>query len=535
MKITLTFTPQASPTYVPLGPALLAGLAAKRAPQAEVRLIDLNLTAWEHCASLVEGGPDCLDFFRGRGGNFFDEEEYGQHQHAWARIEAKLASLSAAARKALAGGKPPPELTELMEKLFAELAESRPDLLGFSLFSLGQLPWVLHLAKMAKARLNVLTMIGGAATTALDGDELLAACPFVGGLIEGEGDEGFLALALGTPLGEVPGLAWSVGGEIRRNPPPSPWLPATSPDPDFSGLPLSRYLNPVPVLPVLASRGCKWGRCRFCAHNSTYLGGYRPTGAAATAQTLSHLTQKHDCRHYYFADLYLDAPDLGDLAGEISSRGLEIAYHVLGRPTSTHTPELMALAARSGLRWISWGVESASAKLLKAAGKGTRAFNVEKALKAAHGAGISNLAMMIYGLPTSTDEDLEETFAFLERCYLLIDAMTASPYALFSNSPFGEEPGVWGLVPLENQVEITVGDAPVHSRRQYFSEIGEDGEPRPPRGELEAARWSGRRHWLGEPPFMESLPCEHYLLFADRRYSMRMASTGSSREARHEG
>ncbi|HAD04840.1 MAG TPA: radical SAM protein, partial [Desulfuromonas sp.] len=38
---------------------------------------------------------------------------------------------------------------------------------------------------------------------------------------------------------------------------------------DFADFPLCDYLSPLPVLPVSASRGCYWGRCRFCPEASS--------------------------------------------------------------------------------------------------------------------------------------------------------------------------------------------------------------------------------------------------------------------------
>jgi hypothetical protein len=36
------------------------------------------------------------------------------------------------------------------------------------------------------------------------------------------------------------------------------------PTPDFTGLPLDRYLNAVPVLPIVTGKGCYFNRCKFC-------------------------------------------------------------------------------------------------------------------------------------------------------------------------------------------------------------------------------------------------------------------------------
>lgn len=536
MKFIFVFTPLANPTYAPLGPAMLAGLVRERVPACEIKVVDLNVSAWETVSGTVEGGAEALAFMRGETGDFFAEEEYLLHSEAIRKIERLLATLGGSARRSLDGGENDQACRTLLEKLLGEIESEGPDAVGFSFFSLGQLPWILALARELKSRRKeVRIVIGGASSTAIDHAELLKACPFVDGVVLGEGDEPVLALAAGKNLGEIPGLARLVDGEVVKNRPPTPWRVAESSDPDFSDLNLSRYLNPSPVLPVLASRGCKWGRCRFCAHNSTYLGGYRAVDAGETAAMLARLKERYGAAYFYFADLYLDAPELKELADAITGRGLRIAFHALGRPTAEHTAGLLEKCARAGLRWISWGVESGSVRMLEVAGKGTDAGEVEKVLAASKAAGVSNLAMMIFGLPTSDDPSMEETFAFLERIYPHIDAMTASAFALFSNAPFGRNPEKWGMNPGERQEEVRVGGLPVHSKRVFFTEKGEGGAPRPPRGEVEAAEWAKRRRWLGEPPFMEGLPVEHYLLYADRRYSMRIASTGSSLPARQLG
>ena len=47
------------------------------------------------------------------------------------------------------------------------------------------------------------------------------------------------------------------------------------PFPDFSDLPLDKYLSPCLILPTYSSRGCYWGKCAFCAHGYIYKNNYR--------------------------------------------------------------------------------------------------------------------------------------------------------------------------------------------------------------------------------------------------------------------
>ncbi|MEW6487762.1 MAG: radical SAM protein [Thermodesulfobacteriota bacterium] len=524
MRAVLAFPPHASPTYVPLGVAALVGHARARCPSCDLTARDLNLTAWERVAQALPGGSGFVAFLRGREGNFFDRCAYAFHQETWRAGDAAFARLCGEVKAYLDAGQAPLDLLALLDALADEVLGGDPELVGVSLLALGQLPWALALARRVRERAPALALcgdegrragprivFGGAACSALQPEELLAACPFVDGVVLGEGEAAWEALCRGLPDREVPDLAYRSGGGVARNrPAPAAPLEALA-LPDFSALPLERYFNPSPVLPVLASRGCKWRRCRFCAHTTSF-GGYRAPLAARCARELEALHTRYGARHFYFADLYVDAPDLAALSDELRTRGCDLSFHALGRPTADYTPARLETLAAAGCRWISWGVESGSQRLLDVAGKGTRVETVEAVLRDAHAAGVSNLAMMIYGLPTSGDEDLGATLAFLERVYPHVGAFTASAFALFEGTGFARRAERYGLIPRGRQEEVRVAGKPIHSTRLDFRERAADGSARPPRGTVEVGEWVRRRRWLGEVPFLEGIACEHYLL-----------------------
>ena len=54
--------------------------------------------------------------------------------------------------------------------------------------------------------------------------------------------------------------------------------------PDFGFAPLREYLSPEPVLPVAATRGCYWRRCRFCPEAVAPLHPYRAAEAGTKAR-----------------------------------------------------------------------------------------------------------------------------------------------------------------------------------------------------------------------------------------------------------
>ncbi len=530
-RLTLVFPPLASPTYVPLGIASLAAYVRQQVPACTVRLVDLNLSLWERVAGATPQGAAYLRFCRGTSGHFFDEQAYRQQQRVREGLESSLTRLSRRLYQGLGSGAaigPEAELGGLIAALAEEITADDPDLVGVSLFSFAQLPWAVALAQhlhgtagegvSAPRRRGPRILFGGAACAALHVPDLLQACPALQGVVVGEGERALAALCRGEPSAAIPGLSFRDGQSLRRNRPPDSLSLQHLPAPDFDGLDMDRPLNPLPVLPVTLTRSCKWRRCRFCAHNASFA-AYRKKSAEALVDELELYGRRYGARHFYFADLYVEPSDLELVADTVLERHLDVRYHVLGRPIADDTPQRLAKLFDSGCRWISWGVESGSQRLLDLVAKGTRVDVVERVLRDAHAAGLSNLAMMIYGLPTSTSADLQSTFVLLERIYEVVDAMTASAFALFETSVFGRRARDYGLTVLGRQVELRVGSRPVHSLRLSFSEQAEDGSLRPPCGPQEIDEWQRHRAWLGEPSLLEGLPVEHYLLYVAERSS----------------
>jgi len=68
--------------------------------------------------------------------------------------------------------------------------------------------------------------------------------------------------------------------------------------------------------------------------------------------------------------------------------------------------------------------------------KGTCVNDIKTVLKDSAKAGISNLGLMIFGLPTSTDPDLDQTLTFLNDIYTDLEGLTASTFVLFDNTHF---------------------------------------------------------------------------------------------------
>ncbi len=520
MRIALVFPPQASPTYVPLGIASLVSYLHTHVPTAQITVCDLNVALWRDRARQIPQGESFWDFMQGATTGFFDREAYSTHQPAWALLNEEIARLNRQATIYVQSGDGPASLMALLDTFIGTIRSNDPEMIGFSVMFLDQLPFALALAARIRQtgdRLHKVPplILGGAAMSALSVEELLVAAPFIDAILPGEGERALALLSEGTPLTEIPGMSAVTAPASTPGVSPLPVTAEAIAAPDFSAFDLSLYPNPTPVLPLVLSRDCDWGRCRFCAHNFSFH-GYRLKDPAVFVDEIERLMARRGATHFYLADQYISAPTLERLSDEILRRNLHLHFHLMARPTQDHTPARLAKAAAAGCRWISWGIETGSQRLLNLVRKGTRREVIERLMHDSHQAGIANLMMMIFGLPTSTADDLEQTFDLIDQVYPSVAAIKSSSFVLFDGTPFARDAARFGLVVTGRQELLRIAGRPVHSTRLHFMTRASDRTLVPPPGPLEVSRWMQRRRWLGELSLLESLCCEHFLLYSAR-------------------
>lgn len=517
MRAVLVFPPKAGATYVPLGIASLAPYIESRVPDADVRLVDLNIALWRLLATGDPDGQDFLAFVQGKAGLFLDQGQTRYHKAVWDRLRRRMNHLGDQARGYLETGEADHEFLAMLGGQTDLILSFEPELVGISVLFPEQVPFAAALARALrhaltiKGRDRVRIILGGAMMSAMPVTELLEAVPEIDAVVCGEGEEAAAALCEGRPPNQILGLVYREGSHIRVSQKTRTLSLKELPAPDFSKLPLDAYFNPVPVLPVLFSRGCAWRRCRFCSHNFSF-GGHRKKEIRRFVAEMAACNASFGARHFYFADEYVTPDDMDAICQEIMVQGLEIHFHILGKPTADCTQARLALWSAAGCRWIGWGVETGSQRLLDLINKGTRVEEIESVIQQSASVGISNLGLMIFGLPTSTEADLDLTLGFLSRTYPNFSGLTASAFVLFEKTYFARHARRFGMHTEKRIPLITSHGKPVNSYRLKFREIASDGSLRPPCGTPEVARWQQFRKWLGDPPLLEQLPTEHYLL-----------------------
>lgn len=107
--------------------------------------------------------------------------------------------------------------------------------------------------------------------------------------------------------------------------------------PDYSGLPLDKYLsvieiaNPMHALwsngrwnKLILAHGCYWGKCAFCDGSLDYIGRYDPLTAVAVADRMEQIIRQTGERGFHFVDEAAPPTLLKELALEIIERRMKI-------------------------------------------------------------------------------------------------------------------------------------------------------------------------------------------------------------------
>ncbi|HOX39419.1 MAG TPA: radical SAM protein [Candidatus Brocadiia bacterium] len=461
-KLVLVYPPVAGVTSAPLGIASLKGYVEKSLPQWSVRCLDFNLRSYEKAFDLARLGryPSGRVYREGilgeiaftRAGDVFrgkhDEEFYTRPDRysLYADLLLRLMLTEVGGYEQLPAayrGEAP--MPEQIEEFAGEIAEDKPDALGISI-CYNQQTWTgLCIAKRVKEKTGIPVVFGGTFFRT-EGERFLNDFPesadFV---IAGEGELALAALLSDPGKPEsVPSLTWREGGKARTNPISLINELDDLGHPDFSDLDMRRYFSPSPVAPVLSSRGCYWRRCAFCVHYKSVGQTYRSHGMEFLINELKSRVES-GIRHFSFVDEMVSPKRFQEIADAILDAGLDISYYALAKPVRQFDEGILERMSQSGCRYLLWGLESGSQRVLDFMDKGTEVGEIQRVFRAAHAAGIINHVFVMPGFPTETKPELAQTLRFLENNQDVIYGVHRGLFHLMKGSPVFDDPERFGI------------------------------------------------------------------------------------------
>jgi anaerobic magnesium-protoporphyrin IX monomethyl ester cyclase len=522
MRLALVFPPPMPPTSPPCGIAYLKPYINSS------QTFDLNILYHETVLKMLGSGslsvnadiaghvlePDnmkaAVDFFKDRKA-FYDTEEYNKYCAIFLAYFRKIDSFfREECMKYLFEDSAGDELLALFHQLSQPIIDFSPDVVGFSQLVMFQREFILGLAKYLKAE-DIPIIVGGASLS--QNPEAYLSVIGVGNEVDlstlfdaafyGEGEASLKAYLEGEPLEGISNLVYRKGDRIIRNEESGIETLDALPTPDFSGFPLDKYYAPYPVIPLLTSRGCYWGRCTFCIHHTSYY-AYRVRAPELVVKDVKSLYNK-GIRYFQFVDEMIHPRRFRELGEAISQNQLHIRYYADAKPARDFTEALLKRMYESGARVLMWGVESGVQRILDLIDKGTHVTDVENVLRNSHNAGIWNMIFMIIGYPTQTLPEVEEDISFLLRNEPYISTYTRSLFQLEKGSRMHEQPDAFGIQQVERSRD------PFSAVCQYTTREGVS------RSQAESIYVGRAQEWMGISKVSAYFGKfrDHMLLYAD--------------------
>lgn len=172
---------------------------------------------------------------------------------------------------------------------------------------------------------------------------------------------------------------------------------------------LSDYID---VRSMITSRGCI-NKCDFCP-TYNYWGSWRGRSAKNVVEEIEYLIKNYNTKKIIFLDdnATADIKRMQEISNIIIDKKINIALGCLAS-INTYDKKTFELMYKAGFRWLHFGIESGSQKVLE---KNNKNFNIDyakKIIKEVKQMGYRIRTSFIFDLPTTTKEDMQKTIDFI--------------------------------------------------------------------------------------------------------------------------
>jgi len=279
---------------------------------------------------------------------------------------------------------------------------------------------------------------------------------------EGENTISELVNALGNniPLEEISGIVFKNNNKIITTEP-------RQLEKDLDNFPMPAYgLFPTEIyqnvalwrdfknsLNIISSRGCPMD-CNFC-YALFGKRSYRRRGAQAIIKEIRFLKSNYDVEFIGFVDdnLTINRNHLTQVCKALEKE--DIAWGCHGR-IDTADEERLELMAKAGCKWLGFGIESGSQRILDAMNKRVTVEQARNAIITTRAVGIYANTTFIYGYPGEDKRSVAETMQFKLDLDIMPGAFYATPYPGTKLYEYAQEKN---LIKNEHEYVLSLNDA----------------------------------------------------------------------------
>lgn len=308
---------------------------------------------------------------------------------------------------------------EQAEQLTTSLAQYvidlSPKVVGCTSGLFQRVPALAILRKIRELNPDIITVMGGGDCDTDTGKIAHETFSWIDYVVSGEAEDVIVPLMQGlfTYGRELTDLPKGVLGPIHREigyPSPVPRIVAHSFSEQimpcykdyFQTLEVLPTLKKTirPSLPIQASRGCWYGKCKFCALNPKDV-PYRVRRGGDVLAELKSLSEEYHVEHFVFLDNMLDMRCFDDLFPRLIDLGAP--YTIFCLVSSNTSKEQLAMLRHAGAFFCQPGLESFHSAVLEAMNKGNKVWKNVELLKWGRQFGIHIFWIFLHGIPGEKD------------------------------------------------------------------------------------------------------------------------------------
>ncbi len=329
------------------------------------------------------------------------------------------------------------------------------DVIGVSINYLSQLPFALKILKLCReAQPQAMIIAGGTDVSdivkyAVGTDPVWRIFADCDGIVVGEGESAFVAILEAIAAGDRrfptgPGLM--ARGNAQKTTPKNEDLRHLG-APDYTIFQTEDYWSPQPVFLYSPTRGCYWNQCTFCDYGLNFDMPTSPSREAPIDQVLTDLRgMSAQSPFVYFAVDAISPRYLKRLSNALVKGGVKMFWSAeLRLEPRIAQPEIAQELREAGCVAISFGLESASQRVLDQINKGVDIAQVPDVLVALRAENIGSQLMAFTGFPGETPDEARDTFQFLRDHAELWTLAFVGEFGLTAGAIIAKQPEAFGI------------------------------------------------------------------------------------------
>ncbi len=345
-----------------------------------------------------------------------------------------------------------PEVIEhfmpIIDEAAARIVAAKPKVLGLSVQQCSEAFSRALIERVRRGHPDVVVVVGG--FSCYNPEIGLRGFPEADYMCIGESDLTVGPLAEALARGERPR---NMAGILSRyDTPDYRYLPAPMPhnlsqlEPpryDWFSLDLYKNYNDYQLVPIIASRGCRWSRCTFCAERFYW----RIREAKEFVDELEYLVER-GCNLYMFneSDLNGMPEKLLDICAEIVRREIKVKLTGQLRIHKKSDKAFFQALAKAGFVALRFGVDAFSDSTMRLQKKGYTSEMVTQNLKDCWESGIYTEVNWVIGVPGETEQDVDEGIELILRNQPYIGRLAnINPLILVNGSVYWIDPESHGI------------------------------------------------------------------------------------------